>query len=216
MFRALYLNHRSRCTFTEGTWPHFASTWEKKPGISLPPCSWHLPLHPQRTAASSAGPWRSPGPWVLLLLPCALQEVQRVSWYSFPCTLITFPCCTQSWCGWHGSVLEPEEKKPRGHLRHWVSSKGVPAGGHGDIRRHPQTMHWGTRWSKTEAPEGVQPAAGQREVNVHPNHPQAGMPKGLAGAGRRRRPVRCWKGPPASWATAASWGGRELAAKAAL
>lgn len=53
----------------------------------------------------------SPGPSVLLPLP-GLQEVQRVSWYLLPCTLVTFPCFSQSWCGWHGLVPELEEKKP--------------------------------------------------------------------------------------------------------
>ena len=57
-----------------------------------------------------------------------------MSWYWLPCTLVTFPCCSQSWWGWHGLVLElEEEKKPRGQARHWVFSKGVPA--HGEARR---------------------------------------------------------------------------------
>lgn len=56
-----------------------------------------------------------------------------MSWYGLPGTLVTFPCCSQSWCGWHGLVLElEEEKKPRGQARHWVFSKGVPA--HGEAR----------------------------------------------------------------------------------
>lgn len=71
----------------------------------------------------------SPAPCVLLPPP-GLQDVHRVSWYLLPCTLVTFPCCSQSWCGWHGLVLEVEEKKPWGQSRHWVSSKGVPV--HGD------------------------------------------------------------------------------------
>lgn len=109
----------------------------------------HLIFHLSRKKSpeSSLSPWQprgpgippspqshgsSPGPCVLLLLP-SLQEVQRVSWYWLPCTLVTFPCCSQSWCGWHGLVLESEEeKKPRGQARHWVFSKGVPA--HGEAR----------------------------------------------------------------------------------
>lgn len=55
-----------------------------------------------------------------------------MSWYWLPSTLTTLPCCSQSWCGWHGSVLEvEEEKKPRGQALHWVFSKGVPVNGEG-------------------------------------------------------------------------------------
>lgn len=71
---------------------------------------------------------------MLLLLP-SLQEVQRVSWYLLPGTLVTLCSLEQFWCCWHGLVLElEEEKKPGEQGLHWVFSKGVPVmGGKGTI-----------------------------------------------------------------------------------
>lgn len=53
-----------------------------------------------------------------------------MSWKRLPGTLVTLPCCSQSWWGWHGRVLEAaEEKKPWGQGWHWVFLKGVPVQG---------------------------------------------------------------------------------------
>lgn len=102
--------------------PHFASKEEKVTR------KFALALTASVLALCARG---SPDPCVLLPFP-SLQDMQRVSWYLLPCTLVTFPCCSQSWCGWHGLVLELEEKKPWGQSWHWVSSKGVPV--HGETR----------------------------------------------------------------------------------
>lgn len=137
----------------------------------------------KKSLESSLSPWQhrgpsipplpsSPGPCVLFL-PSSLQEVQRVSWYWSPGTLVTFPCCSQSWWGSHGLVLEDEEeKKPWGQGWHWVFLKGVPE--HEEMREPSDQGDKATKGAGAGAGDGASRARGARHQSQNPNMVRVG------------------------------------------
>lgn len=62
--------------------------------------------------------------------------------------------------------------------------EGGTCGGTRGRQEAPPDRASGREMEQAEAPESVQPAAGQRAISARPNHPQATMPKGFG---------RCWE-----------------------